>query len=74
MKLKDFVSVVMDASQETLKTLKGITVKMEFLLKVVSMVLAAQDIQIETDDGMRDLAAKRIAADIGAKLKAKQQA
>lgn len=72
MKLKDFVGVVMDASHETLKTLKGITAKMEFLLKVVSMVLAAQDVQLETEDGLRDLAAKRIAADIVEKLKAKQ--
>lgn len=72
MKIKDFVSVVMDASQETLKGLKGLTVKMEFLLKVVSMVLAAQDVQLETEDGLRDLAAKRIAIDVVEKLKAKQ--
>jgi hypothetical protein len=72
MKIKELTSIILDASQETLKGLKGITAKMEFLLKVVSMVLAAQDVQLETDDGLRDLSAKRIAIDVGEKLKAKQ--
>jgi len=72
MKIKDFLQIVMDASHETVKGLKGITAKMEFLLKVISMVLAAQDVKMEFEDGLRDLTAKRIALEIGEKLKAKQ--
>jgi hypothetical protein len=72
MKIKELTSIILDASQETLKGLKGITAKLEFLLKVVSMVLSAQDVQLETEDGLRDMAAKRVAADVNEKLKAKQ--
>lgn len=70
MKIKDFLKIVLDAGHTTAKELQGIGAKLDFYLKVITSVLAAGDIRLELEDGLRDLKVKQVVADIRAKLQA----
>lgn len=56
MKIKNLIELILDASHETVAGLKGVTAKMEFVLKVMAAVLAAGDVNVELEDGLRALA------------------
>lgn len=69
MKMTDFVQIVLSAGQETAQELKTISDKMSFYLKVVVSILAAGDVKLELEDGLRDLKVKQVVADVRERLK-----
>jgi hypothetical protein len=65
---KQFIATVYDVCAKTLEELDEIEAKMRLILKVVTMVLMKEELEIE-DTGTRDLGEKLLAADVIARLK-----
>lgn len=65
---KQFIVTVYDVCSKTLEELDELESKMRLILKVVTMVLMKEELEIE-DTGTRDLGEKLLAADVLARLK-----
>lgn len=67
--LSNLVKIILDASQKTVEGLKDTTAKLEFFIKVVSLVLQSGVKLEDMPTGARDLNVRMIAADVIGKIK-----
>jgi len=68
MKLNDLIKITMDVCQETLSGLEDVTEKLRLVMKVVSLILLKDEIEIEEETGARGLTEKLLADDVMARI------